>query len=246
MKKINTILFTLFLVTSYAQVTITYDTQTEDLSGQTYTMVAPNHQAFDVPFHINNETGLTKQWRVTRYQLNVPTGWSDYLCWGHGTDPFGGTCFSSAQMNANPWTSSASQSLQFDVNDGEFAKLKATIDADDWTSGTAHYRYYIVEGNTNIDSVDLVIQFTASVAPIKEPISVSIVPNPATDFIQISMNGIESASFKMVDALGSTIIKETINSNKKINTSDYKSGLYFIVFDIPGQKPITRKVIIKH
>jgi CRISPR/Cas system-associated protein Cas7 (RAMP superfamily) len=89
------------------------------------------------------------------------------------------------------------------------------------------------------------IQFTANVAT-KEPISVSIVPNPATDFIQISMNGIESASFKMVDALGSTVTKETINSNKKINTSDYKSGLYFIVFDIPGQKPITRKVIIKH
>jgi CRISPR/Cas system-associated protein Cas7 (RAMP superfamily) len=60
------------------------------------------------------------------------------------------------------------------------------------------------------------------------------------------LNGIESASFKMVDALGSTMVKETIYSNKKINTSDYKSGLYFIVFDISGQKPITRKVVIRH
>jgi len=247
MKKLYTIIFTLFLVNSYAQITINHDSQSEDLSGQTYTMVAPNYQAFDVSFHINNETGLTKQWIVTRYRVNVPEGWSDFLCWGHGTDPFGGTCFSSSQMNSNPWTSPASQSLQFDVNDGEFAKLKATIDADDWVSGTAHYRYYISEGSNNfVDSVDLVIQFTANVAPIKEVISVSIVPNPATDFIQISINGIESASFKMVDALGSTMLKETINSNRKINTSDFKSGLYFIVFDIPGQKSITRKVIIKH
>lgn len=245
MKKIYTILFTLFLVTSYGQITINYDNQTEDISGQTYNMVAPNHQAFDVPFHINNETGSTKQWRVTRYKISVPEGWTDYLCWGHGTDPFGGTCFSSTQMNANPWTTPASQAVQFDVNDGEYAKLKATIDADDWVSGSAHYRYYINEGSTVVDSVDLLVQFTANVAQ-KDPISVSIVPNPATDFIQISMNGIESASFKMVDALGSTMIKETIYSNKKINTTDFKSGLYFIVFDIPGQKPITRKVIIKH
>lgn len=246
MKKLYAIFFSLFLVTSYGQITINYDNQTEDISGQTYNMVAPNYQAFDVPFHINNETGSTKQWRVTRYRISVPEGWSDFLCWGHGTDPFGGTCFSSTQMNGNPWTSPASQSVQFDVNNGEYAKLKVTVDADDWTSGTAHYRYYIVEGNSTIDSVDLVVQFTASVASIKESISVSIVPNPATDYIQISMSGIESASFKMVDALGSTMIKETINSNKKINTSDFKSGLYFIVFDIPGQKPITRKVIIKH
>lgn len=245
MKKIYIIFFSLFLVNAFGQITITYDNQIEDISGQTYNMVAPNYQAFDVPFHINNETGSTKQWRVTRYIINVPEGWTDFLCWGHGTDQFGGTCFSSTQMNGNPWSSPATQSLQFDVNDGEYAVLKATIDADDWVSGSAHYRYYISEGNNYVDSVDLTIQFTANVAP-KEPISVSIVPNPATDFIQISLNGIESASFKMVDALGSTMVKETIYSNKKINTSDYKSGLYFMVFDISGQKPITRKVIIRH
>lgn len=245
MKKIYTILFSLFLVTSYGQISINYDNQTEDISGQSYNMVAPSYQAFDVPFRINNESGSTKQWRITRYRISVPAGWSDFLCWGHATDEFGGTCFSSTQMNGNPWTSPASTSVMFDVNDGEYAKLKVTIDADDWVSGSAHYRYYIVEGNENIDSVDLMIQFTANVTQ-KEPVSVSIVPNPATDFIQISMNGIESASFKMVDALGSTVIKETIYSNKKINTSDYKSGLYFMVFDIPGQKSITRKVIIKH
>jgi len=245
MKKIYTLLFSFFLVSSFAQVTINFDTQSEDISGQTYNMVAPNYEAFDVPFKINNVSGSTKQWKVTRYKISVPEGWSDYLCWGHSTDPFGGICYTSNQMNSNPWTSSSSQAAQFDVNDGEYAKLKATINADDWVSGTAHYRYYIVEGNVNVDSVDLMIQFTANVVA-KEPISVSIVPNPASDFIQISMNGIESASFKMVDALGSTMIKETINSNKKINTSDYKSGLYFIVFDISGQKSITRKVIIKH
>jgi hypothetical protein len=162
-------------LTSFSQITITYDNQTEDISGQAYNIVAPNYQAFDVPFNIKNETGVTKQWRVTRYQLNVPTGWSDYLCWGHGTDPFGGTCFSSTQMSGNPWTSPSNAALQFDVNNGEYAKLKVTIDADDWVSGTGHYRYYISEnGFDYVDSVDLIVQFTANLNNAqKELISVS-------------------------------------------------------------------------
>ena len=247
MKYFYSILFVFVSLQLFAQITINYDGQTEDISGQTYTMVAPSYQSFDVPFVVNNNTGQTHRWRITRLKIDVPTGWKDGLCWGHATDPFGGTCYSSNQMASNPWTSGATQSVLFDINDGEHGKMKATIDPDDWTTGTAHYRYYISDNGVNYsDSVDLVIEFTANVAPIKDPVSVSIVPNPATDYIQITMNGVDNASFKMVDALGSTILKETIFSSKKINTSDYKNGLYFIVFDIPGAKPITRKVIIKH
>jgi hypothetical protein len=87
---------------------------------------------------------------------------------------------------------------------------------------------------------------SAAVKPIKEDISVSIVPNPATDYIQISMTGIENASLKVVDVFGSTIMKENIGSSKKINVSDFNNGIYFLVFDVPGKKSFTRKVIIRH
>jgi hypothetical protein len=49
-----------------------------------------------------------------------------------------------------------------------------------------------------------------------------------------------------MDALGTTISKETVISSKKINVSDLRNGVYFVVIDIPGSKTITRKVIIRH
>lgn len=252
MKKITyvTIFILIFATTKiFAQdgIIITVEGQTTDISGGTHTMTAPSNQVFDVPFHVENQTGQSHQWVVTRYKVNVPTGWADGLCWGHGTDPFGGTCYSSSQMNGNPWSSPASQSVLFTINNGEYGKMKPQINPDDFTSGTAHYRYYVSDpGSGYSDSVDLVVDFTASLTQIKDPVSVSIVPNPASDYIQISMTGIESASLKMVDVFGSTVLKENIGSTKKLNVSDFNSGIYFLVFDVPGRKSFTRKVIIRN
>jgi len=247
MKKIYLLLFGFFSLSSVAQTVITYQGQTENLSGGSFQMAAPTHEAFDVPFVITNNTGELQRWRVTRNRISVPTGWSDGLCWGHITDPFGGTCYSSGQMPGNPWTTPAGAGANFDLLDGEQALMKATIDPENWTSGIAHYRYYISSNGTSyIDSVDLVIDFTASLAPVKEPISVSITPNPASDYLMIALNGVENVNVKMVDALGSTIFKEQLNGSKKINTSDMRSGVYFLVFDMPNNKAITRKVVIRH
>jgi hypothetical protein len=252
MKKFTHILFTALIIASanlFAQdgIIISLEGQTADISGGTHTMTAPGNTVFDVPFHVENQTGQAHQWVVTRYKINVPSGWADGLCWGHSTDQFGGTCYSSAQMNGNPWTSSASQSVLFTINNGEYGKMKPQINPDDFTSGQAHYRYYVSDpGSGYSDSVDLVVDFTASLTQIKDPVSVSIVPNPASDYIQISMTGIESASLKMVDVFGSTVLKENIGSSKKLNVSDFNSGIYFLVFDVPGRKSFTRKVIIRN
>jgi hypothetical protein len=247
MRKIYFIICFFFGFNAIGQIVITQQGQTESISGGTLQMAAPTHEAFDVPFLVTNNTGNTQRWRVTRLRMNVPTGWTDGLCWGHSTDVFGGICYSSGQMVGNPWTTPGSANIAFDVLNGEQALMKATIDPDNWTSGSAHYRYYISSNGVDyIDSVDLVIDFTASLSPVKESISVSITPNPASDYINISLNGIENAQLRMVDALGSTILKEQLNGNKKINTSEMKSGVYFLVFDIPNSKGITRKVVIRH
>jgi hypothetical protein len=50
----------------------------------------------------------------------------------------------------------------------------------------------------------------------------------------------------MVDVFGSTVLKENIGATKKLNVSDFNSGIYFLVFDVPGRKPFTRKVIIRN
>ena len=242
------ILLTFFSLNSFAQnnINIYVDGQPPELSGQTYGMLAPSITVFDVPFNIYNNTGLTRNWRITRTRLDVPAGWTDLICWGHATDPWGGTCFSSGQMASNPWTTPVS--ALFPIVDGEYGKLKVSIDPDDFSQPClAHYRYYVSGDGINfVDSVDLLIEIVAAVKPIKDVASVTIAPNPSSDYLNITLNGAETASMKMVDVLGNVILKETIYSNKKLDVSEFKSGVYFITFEGQSFKPFNRKVIIRH
>ena len=249
MKKLVLLLFLSLFGGLSAQdgISIMIDGQTTELSGGVYTVVAPSNLTFDVPFDVFNTTGQSHQWRVTRKKISVGAGWTDGLCWGHGTDPFGGTCFSSGQMNTNPWTTPGSVGVLFAINDGEYGKMKASIDPEDLSTSTSHYRYYISDDGVNYtDSVDLVVEFTAAIKPVKEPVSVTIVPNPASDYINITLNGAETVTMKMVDVLGNLILKETVSSNKKIDVTDIKSGVYIISFEGAGVKSFNRKVIIRH
>jgi len=217
-----------------------------DISGQTHEVALTTTDPVEVSFDLINNTGATHQWRITRDKISVPTTWSDFLCWGHCTDQFGGTCY--AANVSDPWTTPANPSVLFDINNSECGKLKVTVNPYDWnTNGQAHYRYYLSDDGTNFsDSVDLVLSYTAALKPVKEEISVNIGPNPAADYVQITMNGVESANLKIMDALGTTISKETVISSKKINVSELRNGVYFVVIEIPGSKTITRKVIIRH
>jgi hypothetical protein len=235
-------------ITTYAQdqngISVVLQGTNNDISGLVYQTTAPGPELFDINLNFINNTNQTLKWRVTRKRLNVPAGWSDQLCWGHSSNPLAAFCY--LESNQNPWNSPLSDT--FNVAVGEYGKLKCEINPDDLTSGTATYRYYVSSDGVNFqDSVDVQVEFNvASIKPNKEEISVSIVPNPATDYIQISMTGIESASLKMVDVFGSTILKENIGSTKKLNVSDFNSGIYFLVFDLPGRKSFTRKVIIRN
>ena len=229
-------------------IVIHLDGQTNDISGQTHTVVAPSPEFFDIPFDVINNTGAAAQWSITRKQLSVPTGWTDALCWGHSTDPFGGTCYSSSQMNTNPWTSPGSQSVLYTLNDGEYGKMKITIDPEDNTFGQAHYRFYITpNGLTRLDSVDLVVDYIAASKPIlKEELSITVAPNPSTEYVNIQFSGADQLHLKMVDALGNVITREVLTSNRKINVSDLNSGVYFLVFEASGSKSITRKLVVRH
>ena len=49
-------------------------------------------------------TGSDQDWYITRNTISVSPGWVDGCCWGHSTDPFGGTCFSTGSMDMTSWT----------------------------------------------------------------------------------------------------------------------------------------------
>ena len=206
-----------------------------NISGQTHEVELTNSESIDVSFDVINNTGVTQQWRIKRDKISVPTTWSDFLCWGHCTDEFGGTCY--AANASDPLTTPASQSVLFDVDNSECGKLKVTVTPNDWTTtGQARYRYYVSNNGTNFsDSVDLVFSYTAALKPVKEEISVNIGPNPASDHIIITTSGVEAANIKIMDALGTTISKETIISLFSIlliillnSSSDKSVGTLFI------------------
>lgn len=239
--------FTILLILPsvlFAQTTINLQDSEENISGGSYEFTASNSNAVDVPLEIKNMGSSDADWRITRLRINVPAGWSDLICWGHSTDAFGGTCFSSSQMLGNPWTTPVSSN--FTVSPNEYGKLKVTINPEEGATGLGHYRYYISNDGVNfIDSVDIKFDYSLSVQEV-EPIQVSIVPNPASDFIQINLSGAVTAQMKMVDVLGSEVLNQTVISTASFDISNFRNGVYIMTFKAPGSKSIVRKVIVKH
>ena len=239
--------FTILLILPsflFAQTTINLQDSEENISGGSYEFTASNSSAVDVPLEIKNMGSSDADWRITRLRINVPAGWSDLICWGHSTDAFGGTCFSSSQMLGNPWTTPVSSN--FTVSPNEYGKLKVTINPEEGATGLGHYRYYVSNDGVNfIDSVDIKFDYSLSVQEV-EPIQVSIVPNPASDFIQINLSGAVTAQMKMVDVLGSEVLNQTVMSTASFDISNFRNGVYIMTFNAPGSKSIVRKVIVKH
>ena len=239
--------FTILLILPsflFAQTTINLQDSEENISGGSYEFTASNSNAVDVPLEIKNMGSSDADWRITRLRINVPAGWSDLICWGHSTDAFGGTCFSSSQMLGNPWTTPVSSN--FTVSPNEYGKLKVIINPEEGATGLGHYRYYVSNDGVNfIDSVDIKFDYSLSVQEV-EPIQVSIVPNPASDFIQINLSGAVTAQMKMVDVLGSEVLNQTVMSTASFDISNFRNGVYIMTFNAPGSKSIVRKVIVKH
>lgn len=250
------ILLSIFTVLSLAFITSAQDNieialssnSTVDLSsgGPAHTVQVTEAGLVAVDFLVSNNTGSTVQWRITRLRINVPASWTDFLCWGHSTDPFGGTCYSASQMNTNPWTSNTGD--VFNMNNGEQGKLVVDIHPDDFAGGSGHYRYYITnDGVSYLDSVDVILNSSLSVKEVKQDINFSIAPNPATDQISINLNGIENGSIKIVDVLGNVIYKDASFTNtKKVDVSNFKNGIYFVTIESNGVKAMTRKVVVRH
>ena len=249
MKNIYLILFSFTIGSLFAQdnITIQLEGSSVDYSGASYSMSAPSQQMFDVSFEIHNNGNTPYDWYITRRKLNVPSGWSDGLCWGLSNDPFGGTCFSSGQMGSVLWTNSSNTT--FTVGSGDYAKLKAQIDPDDATSGIGTYRYYVgtdATGINNMDSVDLIVDYAASINEETVPFTISINPNPASQYIHVVLSNSETATLKIYDVLGQQIKKTSVSGSKKINVSNFKNGIYFISIKSPNRKAVSRKVVIRH
>jgi hypothetical protein len=81
-----------------------------------------------------------------------------------------------------------------------------------------------------VDNINIQLQVNTEEIN-KEPI-LSIFPNPAEDFIQLSVShlGGEQIEYRVIDATGRTIVQEKIGNadriEKRINVESFASGTY--------------------
>lgn len=228
-----------------AQITINIEGETGDYAGSNFSISAPDDSEESNKILVYNNSGAPGDWIVSRRRINVPATWTDFLCWGHETDQLGGVCIDAQSMDMELYTLPGTSAVT--VNDGEHAFISSYITPSFNDPGTATYRYYVgTDQNPFMDSVDFVVTLTPLSIPETKPnLSVAVQPNPATEYMVVTAQGVESATVRVVDVLGNEIVNTTITGSKSFNVSEYRNGIYFVIVESKGVR-VNRKVFVRH
>ncbi len=185
-------------------------------------------------FTIENTTGSSVVWKIQRLSSNtIPSSWIDAEC-------FGLNCFA-PHPEINPWCSPSGLSL----TNGQTGNFALHISSDVY--GLGNYKFFITNDcNTMLDSMTIEFSYTAGIKELKQTPSFSMFPNPSDEFVSIQMNNTEKGLVKVVDLLGNLIYSESIIASLKINTSDFKNGVYFVTIESEGLKLASRKLVVRH
>lgn len=245
---IASILFSVFGSMSFAQsnLEIFEQGQTVALNGDTLKVSVAQNDPYYLDFgfiavriDITNTASTSKQLTITRTVISEPTQWQDQICWGSG-------CF---DATGDPYMTPTSWAP--DLTSGSSFELKPQYDPKN-INGVGHYRYYLTDfqnSNEYLDSVDVILTFgTNSIKEQNElDLSFNVSPNPASNFVNISMkNTSEECIVKLIDVLGNEILIDRISGQKKIDVSNLKNGIYFVIVSSKDQKILSRKMIVRH
>ncbi len=78
-------------------------------------------------------------------------------------------------------------------------------------------------------------------------ITLSVFPNPATDFINVTVKGnVNDAVVKIYSALGTEVYSENIENYKKIDVSDFKNNVYIINVYSKDELLETARFVVRH
>lgn len=89
------------------------------------------------------------------------------------------------------------------------------------------------------------LENTVSDSANNPEITVSVQPNPATNYITIDIDGSENATVQIIDVLGNVIWNATIKVSETIDVTNYRNGIYFVNISANGNN-VSRKVIVRH
>lgn len=214
---------------------------TDYSSGHTaYVFNTTSSTLLDIYFDVENNTGSTKSWRISRYKdTDVPSDWTHTLCVGN-------SCFLNSSLNpyCTPANTQAAPNNSLDLDNGEAGEISMHVTMP--SQGSATYHLYLGDCTTFEDSITIQINYAVGVKEVKQAPSFSMYPNPANDLVSIQMNNSKNGVVKIVDLVGNIIYSETITSSSKLNTSEFKNGIYFVTIEVDGAKMASRKLVVKH
>lgn len=185
-------------------------------------------------FHVVNE-GMEATFIWRRDILSISSqGFDDQLC----DDQI---CYNTS---GNPWICPGP--LTIAQNDSSLFQPKLLNNG---FAGTAHIRYFVLDANENkLDSVDVVFTSTASISSESNSLDVKVFPNPAQDYLMITVDDLSKGSqVVIVDALGKRIKEYKLNnSTNKLDITLLKSGVYFVnVLNSEGVRSKQMKLIVQ-
>lgn len=189
-----------------------------------------------VDFHIENTTGNTVTYRISRVKdSNVPSDWSNMVCVGL-------SCFPNSANN--PYCTPSNSPLV--LADGASSEMPFHIVPNSAVSSCTFTLYVGTDCSNYSDSVKVTVSATASIKEVKQTPSFSLYPNPSDEFVSIQAKNIENGMVKIVDLLGNVVYSESIITTSKVNTSDFKNGVYFVMVEADGVKLSSRKLVVRH
>jgi len=214
-----------------------------DISGTTVYVNVTEDGMIAKTFSVANVSGSSQDYKLERYRIAAPAAWSDGLCWGPYPDPaFEGQCYGATQMPTNPWSTPTTSELTVSGS--------GNIVVDIHTEGAGYglYRYYVVDGGSRIDSIDVALTSTLAVNEVEPAVAISVYPNPTASVLTIAASGLtDGYNVRMTDVLGKVVYDESATAaTKKIDVSDFKNGVYLVTVLEKGKALQTKRVVVKH
>lgn len=117
---------------------------------------------------------------------------------------------------------------------------------------TFRYVFYDVDRPNDTAYVDVLFDVydASSVNEVKADIHLKVFPNPARDgqvTIKLNEAAINNSSIIVTDILGKVVFEKNTTTTKTIvNTSKYKSGIYFVSLEMDNEVVKTQKIIVSN
>lgn len=205
--------------------------------------------AYEPHFIVTNNTGADATWRITVWEMNVPTAWDDQICWPPNCFPTGTSdLYTTPNSGASPAPTVINGTSNTEIGGiaSGVAEIKPRIIPDFTSNSSATYRYYITDLSGNyLDSVTLNLTYPLGLKENKS-FDLSIAPNPASDYVKVNLGNAIEGTIQVVDVLGNIVYASKAEGTEKISVANFRNGVYFVTINSPGYKTVTKKLVVRH